>query len=99
VTEALGRGYYERSGGSSPGHRNGWREGLVKTAEGELAYAVPQVRGLLAPFRSKVRLELRRRSEALEDFAVEMYARGLSTRDIEATFCDEEGAPYCRGRP
>jgi putative transposase len=30
-------------------------------------------------------------SEELEALAVEMYARGLSTRDIEALFADERG--------
>ncbi|MGE5101247.1 MAG: transposase [Deltaproteobacteria bacterium] len=31
------------------------------------------------------------RSEELERLAIEMYARGLSTRDIEAAFRDETG--------
>lgn len=91
VTDVLGRGYYERSEGPPHGHRNGWRRGRLKTAEGELDYAVPQVRGLGEPFRSRVRPELGQRTEALEDLAVELYARGLSTRDIEAAFCDEKG--------
>src|SRR5262249_51615154 len=34
---------------------------------------------------------VRGRSEELEALAVEMYARGLSTRDIEALFADERG--------
>lgn len=88
VQDALGRGYYEH-GEEPSGHRNGQRTARLKTAEGELEYTVPQVRGM--DFRSRVRPELPRRTEALEDMAVEMYARGLSTRDIEATFCDEEG--------
>jgi len=36
------------------------------------------------PFRSRLREIIRGRSEELEALAVEMYARGLSTRDIEA---------------
>ena len=52
---------------------------------------MPQVRGLEEPFRSRIRPELGKRTEALEDLAVEMYARGLSTRDIEAALCDEKG--------
>ena len=88
VQDALGRGYYSHGDGSS-GHRNGQRVARLKTAEGELEYAVPQVRG--TEFRSQVRPELPRRTEALEDLAIEMYARGLSTRDIESTFCDEKG--------
>ena len=91
VEERLGRGYYERGGEGSQGHRNGYRTGRLKTAEGEVEYGVPQVRGLEEPFRSRLRPELGKRTEALEDLAVEMYARGLSTRDIEAALCDDKG--------
>jgi putative transposase len=91
VSERLGRGYYERGEASSAGHRNGYRTGRLATAEGEVEYAVPQVRGLEEAFRSRLRPELGKRTEALEDLAVEMYARGLSTRDIEAALCDEKG--------
>ncbi len=42
------------------------------------------------PFRSGIRPELEKRTRALEELAVEMYARGLSTRDIEATFRGED---------
>ena len=91
VEERLGRGYYERGDASAEGHRNGYRTGRLATAEGEVEYSVPQVRGLEEPFRSRLRPELGKRTEALEDLAVEMYARGLSTRDIEAALCDEKG--------
>ncbi len=91
VSERLGRGYYERGGEGSEGHRNGYRRGRLATAEGEVEYRVPQVRGLAEPFRSRLRPELGKRTEALEDLAVEMYARGLSTRDIEAALCDDKG--------
>ncbi len=91
VSERLERGYYERGAEASQGHRNGYRKGRLKTAEGEVEYSVPQVRGLEEPFRSRIRPELGKRTEALEDLAVEMYARGLSTRDIEAALCDDKG--------
>ena len=91
VAERLGRGYYERGGGAARGYRNGYRRGRLKTAEGEVEYSIPQVRGLEEPFRSRLRPELGKRTEALEDLAVEMYARGLSTRDIEAALCDDQG--------
>jgi transposase-like protein len=42
-------------------------------------------------FRSRLREIIRGRNEELEALAVEMYARGLSTRDIEALFADERG--------
>ena len=44
------------------------------------------------PFVSRVRAGLAGRTAELEQLAVEMYARGLSTRDIEAAFRDARGA-------
>jgi transposase-like protein len=77
--------------GAAPGagYRNGYRTGRLKTAEGMVEYAVPQICDRAAPFRSRLREIIRGRSEELEALAVEMYARGLSTRDIEALFADE----------
>jgi putative transposase len=43
------------------------------------------------PFVSEIRENLTGRTQALEDLAVELYARGLSTRDIEDAFTDESG--------
>ena len=54
-------------------------------------YAVPQIAGREVPFRSAIRAHLKGRTEALEDLAVELLARGLSGRDIEDAFTDETG--------
>src|SRR5690606_19411098 len=89
VTEALGRGYFEH-GASAGAYRNGYRCGKLKAAEGEIEYGVPQVRGL-SGWRSEVRAAVSGKSEALERLAIEMYARGLSLRDIEAAFTDTRG--------
>ena len=43
------------------------------------------------PFVSAIRENLTGRTKALEDLAVELYARGLSTRDIKDAFTDESG--------
>ncbi|MDW8468280.1 MAG: IS256 family transposase [Burkholderiales bacterium] len=90
AAEALGRGYYER-GVERRGYRNGYRLGRVKSAEGEIEFAVPQVSDTAEPFRSRIREVIRGRTEELERLAVEMYARGLSVRDIERAFTDEAG--------
>jgi transposase-like protein len=90
VRDALGRGYYEH-GAAGGGHRNGVRAGHLKTAEGRISYAAPQVSGTDEPFRSELRGHLKGHSEALEDLAIEMLARGLSVRDIEDVFKDESG--------
>jgi transposase-like protein len=89
VNEQLGRGYYERGGAG--GYRNGNRLGRLKSAEGTIEYTVPQVRGTAQPWQSEIRAALAGRTEELERLAVEMYARGLSVRDIEAAFTDERG--------
>ena len=89
VSEALGRGYYER--GASAGYRNGYRTARLKSAEGAIEYAAPQVSDTDSPWRSEVKAALSGRTEELERLAIEMYARGLSMRDIEAAFTDERG--------
>ena len=91
VRDALDRGYYERGTEPGGGYRNGLRAGRLKTAEGVIDYAAPQVAGTAEPFRSELRQQLKGRSEALEDLAIEMLARGLSVRDIEDAFKDETG--------
>jgi putative transposase len=89
--DALGRDYYERGAEAGRGYRNGVRAGRLRTAEGLIDYAAPQVAGREEPFRSEIRQHLKGRTEALEDLAVELLARGLSVRDIEDAFRDESG--------
>jgi putative transposase len=91
VRDRLGRERDERTEGPPTGYRNGYRTGRMKTAEGMVEYAAPQVRATSEPFVSAVRENLAGRTGALEDLAIELYARGLSTRDIEDTFTDEKG--------
>lgn len=93
----LGRSRYERRGGGvaeedagdRPAYRNGYEQGRLNTAEGEVRVRVPQVRGSASPYRSKLMEFLGGNSEALERLVVEMYARGLSTRDVEECFRDQ----------
>jgi putative transposase len=91
VADILGRERYARGDGEKSGYRNGYRTGKVKTAEGAVDYSAPQVRETPEPFVSRVRAALSGRTQELERLAVELYARGLSTRDIEDTFTDETG--------
>ena len=90
AVDALGSGYYEHVA-DRRGYRNGYRRSRVKSAEGAIEFAVPQLADMAQPFRSKIREVIRGRTEELERLAVEMYARGLSVRDIEAAFTDEAG--------
>ena len=89
--DALGRDYYARGAVPGTGYRNGYRTGRVDSAEGAIEYSAPQIADRCDPFRSRIRELVRGRTEELEALAVEMYARGLSTRDIEALFADGEG--------
>ena len=91
VRDEVGRERYERADGDASGYRNGYRTGRMKTAEGVVEFAAPQVRDTAEPFVSGIRQNLAGRTGALEDLAVELYARGLSTRDIEDAFTDEAG--------
>jgi putative transposase len=79
VGEALGRERYERAAGGPSGYRNGVRTGRMATAEGMLEYCAPQLRDMAEPFASAIRPALKGRTGALEDLAVELYARGLSS--------------------
>jgi putative transposase len=86
-----GRGRYERRAEGQVGSRNGYEPGRVRTAEGAVGVAVPQVRGAGEPFRSSLMSFLDGNSEVLERLVCEMYARGLSTRDVEDAFRDATG--------
>jgi putative transposase len=63
----------------------------LRSAEGAIEYSAPQSADRAKPFRSALRDIVRGRTAELEALAVEMYARGLSTRDIEALFADDAG--------
>ena len=84
VDEQLGRPRHQRREQTQVGYRNGYKSRAIRTAEGKVQVEVPQVRGLAdGPYQSPIWQALSKRSPALQKLAVEMYARGLSTRDIE----------------
>ena len=62
----------------------------MRSAEGAIEYSAPDIADRDAPFRSCLRETVRGRTEELEALAVEMYARGLSRRDVEAVFPDAD---------
>lgn len=89
--DILGRDAYQRRASGQEGYRNGYRPGRLKSSEGNVEYAVPQLRDVSPEEMTRLRKLVSGRSEELERLAVEMYARGCSTRDIEAMFTDESG--------
>jgi putative transposase len=80
--EVLGRGRYERRA-EEGGYRNGYEVGRLKTAEGVLPVQVPQIRGREEPYRSQLWSQVAKTSDILKRLISEMYAGGLSQRDIE----------------
>jgi len=93
VTDYLGRGHYQRRApeAAQRGYRNGYEPTKLRTAEGEVRVQAPQVRDAPETYRSRLLEHLAGRSEVLERLAVAMYARGLSTRDIEEAFGEATG--------
>src|SRR5579884_3336447 len=94
ATDFLGRDRYVRHRGAEPhrGYRNGYEPGRVRTAEGEIPLHIPQVRQTPVPYQSRLLSFLRGHTDVLDRLVAEMYARGLSTRDIQDTFRDVTGA-------
>ncbi len=93
VTDFLGRGHYERTDkeDAKKGHRNGYEPLTVRTGEGTIGVSRPQVRDTEEPYRSRLAAFFKGNTEVLEKLAVEMYARGLSTRDVEDALMEATG--------
>jgi len=93
VTDHLERGHYERAEATEPhrGYRNGYKPRQLRTAEGALPVWRPQVRDVAEPFESRLWGFLRGRTDVLQRLVAEMYAHGLSARDIEDALTDATG--------
>ena len=86
VEDFLGRGHYERrKDGEFKGYRNGYEPRKLKDVMGELELMIPQVRQTPEPFVSRIARFFKGHTDLLDALVVEMYTRGLSTRDIEDT--------------
>jgi transposase-like protein len=91
VRQTIGRDDYARRPAGAQGYRNGTRPGRLATSEGEVRYAVPQVRDVPPEVLRALRQRLKGRTPELERLGLELFARGCSTRDIEALFRDTDG--------
>ncbi len=93
VTDHLDRGHYERAEATAPhrGYRNGYKQRQLRRAEGAVPVWRPQVRDVAEPFESRLWTFLRGHSDVLQRLVAEMYARGLSARDIEEALTDATG--------
>jgi len=91
VEDFLGRGHYRRGSRKQEGWRNGYEPGKVKTANGLLEIALPQLRATKEAYHSQLAQKFREGSDVLGRMVTEMYVRGLSTRDVESMFIQTIG--------
>jgi len=90
IQEHIGKAYYEH-GEDRAGYRNGYKSAHLKTTEKRIRIEKPQVADSLETFTSSLWQHIKGHTEKLEKIAVEMYARGCSTRDIEELLKDDNG--------
>ena len=92
--DAIGREYCEN--GAAPGQRycNCVRTGRLKTAEGSIEYSAPQVAGREAPFRSRIRSDLKGGQEATLKFA-NTIARRPSAASNRSISLNEDRSDSC----
>lgn len=88
VQEFLGRAHYQRGSRQNFGYRNGYKPRNLKSANGILQVAIPQVRDTDEEYRSQLVKKIKNGSDVLNKLITGMYVRGLSTDDVEKTFLD-----------
>jgi putative transposase len=96
VSDFLGRQRYVRRDKKQEefrGYRNGYQDCQIKTRSGRLDIKKPRVRENNEPYDSRIMERLEALEDNLKKIVLESYVRGLSTRDIEATFQDDKGKP------
>lgn len=81
LDEHLGYDKHSASGINSGNSRNGKTAKLVKTKRGEVSIEVPRDRN--ASFEPVILPKRKRMIDKIEDIIISLYAKGMSTRDIE----------------
>ena len=97
MTDFLGRDSYERQE-EAVGYRTGYKPGRMRSAESEIELAVPQVRDSEQSYRSRLMDFLKGHTDVLDYRVLQMYTRGLSTRDVEDAFRDPVTGELLLGR-
>ena len=83
LTEHLGYEPYEAKGRNSGNSRNGHYSKKVRTGEGETSIEVPRDRN--GDYEPKILKKYASNTNELEEKIIGLYAKGLSTRDIQQT--------------
>lgn len=91
LCEYLGRKHYERKQSEQLQYRNGYQDRVIRIKNGRLKIKKPRLRKQDAGYQSKLLERVLMMEESLKKLALEGYVRGLSTRDIEETFVDQDG--------
>jgi putative transposase len=90
--EFLGRKRYEHTE-SAKGYRNGSYAKRVRLSGGSVTIQKSHFRNTKEKFASRILKGIADLAEKVRSMALEMYVRGLSTRDIEATLREPDGKP------
>lgn len=83
LTDHLGYQPYEAKGRNSGNSRNGYYNKKVRTSEGETAVRVPRDRN--GEYEPKILRRYASNTNELEEKVIGLYAKGMSTRDIQDT--------------
>ena len=86
LTTELGYEKHDNAGNNSGNSRNGYAEKTLKCNEGELAIKVPRDRN--GDYEPKIIPKNQSRFDDMDEKIISLYARGMSTRDIQAQLQD-----------
>ena len=84
MTEELGYEKHERQKNNGGNSRNGRSRKTLKTDHGDLKLSVPRDRN--SEFEPQIVKKGQRRFTGFDDKILSMYARGMTTRDIQGHF-------------
>lgn len=82
MTTELGYEKHDPKGNNSGNSRNGYSEKVIKCTEGEIPIQVPRDRN--GEFSPQIIPKHQTRFEGFDDKIISLYARGMTTRDIQA---------------
>ncbi len=89
LSEYLGYNKYSKEGNNSGNNRNGTSRKIIKTSNGELQLEIPRDRN--GSYEPIVVPKHQRVIDKIESVIISLYARGMSTRDIEHQIKDIYG--------
>src|SRR6056297_602923 len=89
ITTELGYGKHDPKGNNSGNSRNGYGEKTLKGTHGDLPIQVPRDRN--GDFSPQIIPKNQTRFEGFDEKIISLYARGMTTRDIQAQLQDLYG--------